>query len=191
MAQFHENWYPTKQLIELKSLIPLVRELEGDCIEIGCWEGRSAHTLANELYPDTLICNDTWKGNVVESKLQGSENISERIAKTRDVFAVFKNNMDVLTKGNYTVVREDCLEWLKTIERPVKFCHIDASHDYKSVFDTIQLLLPHVVKGGILCGDDFENACMSRHDLQGGVERAVREALPNFKQKGNLWYWIN
>ena len=191
MAEFHENWYSGEQLSILSNLLPRVKHLEGLSIEIGCWEGRSAQVIANKIYPDTLTCNDTWMGNLEESKVTGTINISETIAKERDVFAVFKKNMDVLTKGNYTVVRQDCLEWLKTLDTPVKFCHIDACHDYKSVYDTIQLLLPHVVKGGILCGDDYCNAGIHRTDLQGGVERAVTETLPTAKVMGNLWYWVN
>ena len=35
-------------------------------------------------------------------------------------------------------------------------------------------------------GYDFCNASIKRKDLYGGVECAVREALPNFKNKSNL-----
>ena len=48
-----------------------------------------------------------------------------------------------------------------------------------------------MVKGGIICGDDFLNANINSADLHGGVERAVRELLPNFKNIDNLWYFIN
>jgi hypothetical protein len=74
-------------------------------------------------------------------------------------------------------------------DHPVKFCHIDASHDYNSVHRTIAALLPKLVPGGILCGDDFESAHAGRHDLGGGVERAVRELLPGFEVSGNFWWW--
>lgn len=47
-----------------------------------------------------------------------------------------------------------------------------------------------MVKGGIVCGDDFLNANQDRHDLHGGVERAVRELCPTFQTFGNLWYVI-
>ena len=99
--------------------------------------------------------------------------------------------MDKLTKQNYTVIKQDCLEWLKEYDGQVKFCHIDASHDYESIHSTISLLLPKLVKGGILCGDDFCSANADRDDLHGGVERAVRELLPNVKNNHDLWYWKN
>ena len=95
------------------------------------------------------------------------------------------------TKQNYTVVKEDCLKWLKTLEGNIKFIHIDASHEYESVIETINLVLPKMVKGGIICGDDYQSANINRHDLHGEVERAVREALPNHKSIVNLWYYIH
>jgi hypothetical protein len=47
-----------------------------------------------------------------------------------------------------------------------------------------------MVKGGVICGDDLLTAHIGRHDLHGGVERAVRELLPNFKSIDNLWYFF-
>jgi hypothetical protein len=97
--------------------------------------------------------------------------------------------MNSLTKKNYTIVKEDCIEWLKTFEEPIKFIHVDASHEYESVREAIRFALPKLVKGGIICGDDFLSANVSRTDLHGGVERAVREMLPGFINIENLWYW--
>jgi hypothetical protein len=97
--------------------------------------------------------------------------------------------MDSCTQKNYRVVKKDCIEWLKTWDNPIKFIHIDASHEYESVFETIKLALPHMVKGGIICGDDYQSANASRTDLHGGVERAVRELLPEHKNIYNLWYF--
>ena len=187
---FNENWYPEEQIINLCSLANNIRNLEGNAIEIGCWEGKSTYNLANSIYPEVLICNDTWLGNVEESKCTGLKHPTEIILETRNVQEIFKNNMNRLTRGNYLIVKKDCIEWLKSFNEPIKFCHIDASHEYQSVYQTIKLLLPRVVKGGILCGDDFLNAGLSRTDLDGGVEKAVRELLPDFQNVGNLWYWF-
>ena len=188
---FNEDWYSSSQLNNLVRLVKNVKTLDGTVIEIGCWEGKSTVGLANECYPDNLICNDTWLGNVQESIVTGQEHITEKILKERDVYGIFINNMNTLTKQNYSVVKEDCIAWLKTFDKPIKFIHIDASHEYKSVRETIILALPNLVKGGIICGDDFLTANKTRIDLNGGVERAVREMLPKFKNIDNLWYFIN
>jgi hypothetical protein len=99
--------------------------------------------------------------------------------------------MNTLTKNNYKIVKEDCIKWLTNYNEPIKFIHIDASHEYESVYKTIQLVLPKMVKGGIICGDDFINANINCHDLHGGVERAVRDSFTNYKNIDNLWYFIN
>lgn len=187
---FNEDWYSGNQCVELIKLVRQVSHLNGEVIEIGCWEGKSTICIANNCYPSNVICNDTWLGNVEESKLTGIKHITEIILETRDVYSIFIKNMDFFTKKNYSVVKEDCLKWLQTFCQPVKFIHIDASHEYDSVLKTIQYILPNMISGGIICGDDFKSANMSRVDLNGGVERAVRESLPNFKNIDNLWYYI-
>jgi hypothetical protein len=52
-------------------------------------------------------------------------------------------------------------------------------------------LLPKLADNAILCGDDFLTSNMGCLDLYGGVERAVRELLPNYDSYGNLWFWTN
>ena len=188
---FNENWYSQDQCNNLIELVKSVNHLNGVVIEVGCWEGKSTVSIANSCYPNNLICNDTWLGNVAESNLTGIKHITEVILETRNVYEIFINNMNNNTKKNYSVVKEDCIEWLKTFNEPVKFIHIDASHEYDSVAETIKLILPNMVRGGIICGDDFLNAHIGRTDLNGGVEKAVRELLPGFQNKENLWFWIN
>ena len=188
---FIEDWYSSSQIENLIELVKKIKNLEGDIIEIGCWEGKSTISIANTCYPENLICNDTWLGNIQESIITGKEHITETILKSRDVYSIFLNNMNSLTKQNYQIVKIDCIEWLKKYDGNIKFIHIDASHEYESVFETIKLVLPKLVKGGIICGDDFLNSNINCSGLHGGVERAVRELLPNFKNIDNLWYFIN
>ena len=184
---FNENWYDKTQLKNLVQLYNKVRPLKGLVIEIGCWEGRSACKLANAAYPDVLHAVDTWEGNIAE----GEDHPSVQIARKRDVFSVFKENVAIGTKGNVEAHRQDCFEYLKNLSAPVKFCHIDAAHDYESVKRTIELLLPYMVSGGILCGDDYVSANAKRDDLQGGVERACQETLKGHYNMRNLWAWSN
>jgi predicted O-methyltransferase YrrM len=187
---FNENWYSHSQALNLQKLVREVKDKAGSIIEIGCWEGKSTSYIANECYPENVICNDTWMGNLQESIITGQIHSSEIIAKERNVYEQFLSNMNTLTKGNYSVVRKDCIEWLKNYDGNIKFIHIDACHEYESVYETIKLVLPKMVKGGIICGDDFMNSNINRNDLHGGVERAVRELCPSFKNIGNLWWDI-
>jgi predicted O-methyltransferase YrrM len=189
MATFNENWYSDSQVKNMCDLFESVRDMSGQVVEIGCWEGKSTSFLANTVYPEILVCNDTWMGNTEESKLTGVTHISELIAKERDVLSVFKKNMNALTKGNYKIIQKDCIEWLQETKEPIKFAHIDASHEYESVAKTLELIFPLVVPGGILCGDDFLNSHIDRIDLHGGVQRAVFQFLPEVENKENLWFW--
>jgi predicted O-methyltransferase YrrM len=188
---FNENWYPEYQLTKLVNLCQSVKNIEGDILEIGCWEGRSTIGLTNSCYPETLICIDNWLGNIQESICTGITHPTELILTIRDVHSTFINNMNTCTQKNYTIVEQNCLEWLQTYNGNIKFIHIDASNDYESVLATINLVLPKLVKGGIICGDDYINAGINRDDLHGGVGRAVSETLPNHKSDDNLWYYIN
>jgi predicted O-methyltransferase YrrM len=187
---FNEDWYSLEQCNNLIELVYKVKSLHGAVIEIGCWEGKSTICIANACYPDILICNDTWLGNVAESKTTGIKHITEVILENRNVYNIFINNMENSTLKNYKIAKQDCIDWLKSFNEKIKFIHIDASHEYESVAETIKLALPKMVRGGIICGDDFIGSHIGRNDLNGGVERAVRELLPGFVAKGNLWFWI-
>ncbi|MBL8796659.1 MAG: class I SAM-dependent methyltransferase, partial [Planctomycetia bacterium] len=173
---FHENWYAREQLMVLARAYEPVRPLVGAVLEIGCWEGRSTIVLAHACAPEPLLAVDTWQGNVDEDP----RHVSVLAARQRDVFGTFLENVRQLAPGNVRPVRQDCHQFLAAFAAPVKFCHVDASHDYVSVHRTLAALLPLVVPGGVLCGDDLLSAHAGRKDLQGGVERAVRELLPGF-----------
>jgi hypothetical protein len=154
-------------------------------IEIGCWEGKSTVSLANAVYPQNVIAVDTWQGNFDENP----NHPTVQWAKERDIFAEFMKNIQEMTKGNVIPHKMDCFAFLGSLQDKVKFCHIDASHDYVSVKQTIRMLMPKLVPGGVLCGDDFRTAHAGRTDLQGGVEKAVREMCPYHMIVENFWYW--
>jgi hypothetical protein len=183
-AGFNEDWYSETQLRLLGKVCRKIRGLHGAVVEIGCWEGRSTATLANCCFPDTVLAVDTWAGNICE----GPQHPSVIAAAERNVFATFTSNIRAFTKGNVEPFIMDSNQFLSRLKAPVKFCHIDASHDYESVAKEIQAVLQLLVPGGILCGDDFMTAHKGRADLKGGVERAVRELLPSFHSSGNFWW---
>jgi predicted O-methyltransferase YrrM len=188
---FNEYWYSDEQCKSLVSLVNSINHLSGSVLEIGCWEGKSTISIANACFPNELFCIDTWLGNTSESKVSHSQHITEIILSGRDVYSDFIKNMNNNTKKNYSIVKEDCFTWLQTFNDPIKFIHIDANADYNSVSDAIKLILPNMVTGGIICGNNFIYSNIERKDLNGGVEKAVRELLPGFHNSGNLWYWIS
>lgn len=183
--EFDQEWYSDEQIKQLVPLVIKAKRLDGSVIEIGSWEGKSTIAIANAAYPENVIAIDTWKGNLSEE-----DHPTVAIAQGKDVFKSFKKNIEKNTKGNVEPIQTDCHVWEENYDKPIKFVHIDAAHDYDSVKKTIENLKDKVVKGGIMCGDDIKSAHMGREDLKGGVERAVKELLPEYKQIENFWYWI-
>lgn len=143
---FTEDWYSDRSCAALAELVRKVRGLFGRIVEIGCWEGKSTVTIANEAWPATVLAVDTWAGS--------SGEVSAELAKERDVLAQFRKNVATLTQGNVTEVRADWRDYLAADRTPVRFCHIDATHTYDEVADNIRAVWPVILPGGILCGDD-------------------------------------
>lgn len=184
-AAFAEKWISDAQICWLVDTCRRVDNVMGRVVEFGSWEGRSAVALARMFEPAMLYCVDTWEGNKTEG--EGHETVVK--AKQRAVYPQFLKNMGALTAKNFTAYKADCLEFVRHNRDAIRFAHIDAAHDYPSVRDLILALQPSVPVGGVLCGDDFVSASASRADLQGGVERAVRETCPGFEQIENFWIW--
>jgi hypothetical protein len=45
---FNEDWYSSKQIADLMLLVEKTKDLSGNLIEIGCWEGKSTINIANK-----------------------------------------------------------------------------------------------------------------------------------------------
>jgi predicted O-methyltransferase YrrM len=171
---FTEAWYHPLGLLALERAFRLSRGVTGAVIEVGCWEGRSTCTLANVAYPQMIHAVDTWEGSPGE--------ISEGLAKERNVFATFVENIQQLTFGN---VQAHVMSWQDYFERfpnPVRFIHIDAEHTYEQVRDNIETVLPLLVPGGVICGDDAHHP---------PVISAARDVLGDITIDMSLWWWQN
>lgn len=185
---YNDQWTSDEQCTLISTIVRSLQNVKGDIVELGAWEGKMSVQLANSAYPETLHCVDWWKGNITE-EVEGQVHITRSILETRNVQEIFISNVASCTRQNVTLYIEDCNEWLKYCTLPIKFCYVDASHDYPSVKETLTLLLSRMVPGGIICGSDFLSAGENRLDLQGGVQRAVKEVLPTYKNVDNTWLY--
>jgi len=168
-----------EHLYKLQQLAMGQRGIEGLYLELGSFEGRSSMAICEAIFPSALICVDTWEGGL------------DGFGHDKTSYIRFIHNMseaDCL----YTDIRMDMFEYLKEAKKEYTFIYLDASHDYPSVKKGIEMCLPLLVPGGLLCGDDFINAGLHREDLQGGVERAVREFIQADKLniKDNMWWTV-
>lgn len=169
---FHEEWFGPASQAALADLYEQVRDLHGDVVEVGCWEGRSTIALANACHPDTVHAVDTWDGSPGE--------ISWDLAHERDVAYRFAQNIEDHTAGNVQAHRMGWRDYFGEIDRPVKFLHVDAEHTYIEVKENLEVVMPLAVPGAILCGDDAHHP---------PVRAAVLELFPEAKLIATLW-WV-
>lgn len=165
---FTEDWFGVHSCEALAGLYKRVSDLEGDIVEIGCWEGRSTIALASACKPATVHAVDTWEGSPGE--------VSASLAASRDVYATFCENTAGL---NITPHRMGWRDYLPT-SGPIRFVHIDAEHTYEEVRDNIDAVRPLMVSGGVICGDDNHHP---------PVQQAVLEAFGDAFLQATLW-WV-
>ena len=170
-ATFTEAWFSDHSQHALAELARSVN-VEGDFVEVGCWEGRSTIALANSIAPTALHAVDTWQGSPGE--------ISADLAAQRDVYSTFTRNIGAATAGNVEVHRMGWRDYFAANRRPLAFLHIDATHSYQEVRDNIETALELLVPGGLLCGDDNHHP---------PVRDAVWDTLGNAWLAASLWYW--
>lgn len=170
---FTEEWFGPESQKALAALYGLVRDLDGDVVEVGCWEGRSTIALANAAHPAVVHAVDTWEGSPGE--------ISWDLAHERDVAYRFAQNIEDHTAGNVQAHRMGWRDYFTANRTPVKFIHIDAEHTYREVRDNIEAVLPLLVPGGVVCGDDNHHP---------PVQQAVIDTLgPDTRVTASLWWW--
>jgi predicted O-methyltransferase YrrM len=175
LPTFHEDWY-APELCDALGRLARAAPADGALVEIGCWEGRSTVALAQAVAPRVLHCVDHWQGSDGEACAE--------TAQERDVYETWQTNIRRMTIGNVQFDRQDWRDWIADWERPIAFLHLDAAHDYDSVYDCLVAIKPFLVPGALLCGDDA---------YADGVYRATRAALGESVGEINarMWVWRN
>ncbi len=136
----------------LTKVIQMVRKEKMTVVEVGSWKGFSTSVLAKMVadYHGSVYAVDHWMGN------EGTWN--EEIAKTQDVYSIFKRNIIVL--GLWDTVHPLVMDSLTACEiiadGILDLVFIDADHRYENFKKDISCWLPKLREGGILCGHDCE-----------------------------------
>lgn len=149
--KFDERWIGPAQLALTAALARSTRNLQGEAIEVGTWQGLSAIPLARAVYPRPLHVVDHWEGDAPEAGDLGIQ----RWRVERDNYGVFLHNLDAARITNVVVHKMGWQEFAETWDRPMRFVHIDASHTADEVDGNLKAFLPLAVPGGIFCGDDY------------------------------------
>ena len=169
---------------------------------IGSWTGNgSTRTIIEELHNGRgiLYCIDHWLGNANVER-------HRNMVSNYDMFATFRRNIS-LYGGNIVVKSlvmssNDAADLIKDHTFDIVF--IDGNHSYDDTILDIDLWMPKIAVGGILCGHDcearpqfFDMACLrenkNRDTIEGnktipqihpGVILAVHE---RFGESAHLW----
>jgi beta-1,4-mannosyl-glycoprotein beta-1,4-N-acetylglucosaminyltransferase len=183
------NLNPDHQIRFLHTLYRPLMEKQGLILFLGAWEGKAVFPFSLLVIPEKLTVVDDWKGYLGESKSTNHKHNTVLLAEREDVYALFNKNARVLSQGNVEVLNGDPLTVLEKLDKPVKFAYLDKDNDATSVTAYIQAISRLLVPGGIIAGNNIIHAHIRRRDLQGGVEKAVRDNLPGYNRQANVWYW--
>jgi SAM-dependent methyltransferase len=146
-------------------------------IEVGSWKGASAVHMAALAPEADILCIDTWLGSV---EAYYPLTLTQRIHKSlrlRDgwpqLYYTFASNI-VRHVGRERVCplalpSSVAAELLRVKAFVADVVYIDGSHKYRDVKRDLEDYFPLVRPGGILFGDDYDNA---------EVRRAVEEVFP-------------
>ncbi len=138
-------------------------------VEIGSYLGRSTRALLDHTQGFVYAVDD-WKGprDVYINKEQ-----------RKGIYQSFLDN--VSDKNDHLVVIQLDHRLIGNFPQP-DMVFIDGSHEYLDVKNDIEIWLPRIEKGGLLCGHDF--------GVFEGVDRAVVELLGEVEVAENtsIWY---
>lgn len=124
------------------------------CVELGTWQGASAVPIAMSIkrWGGTLTCIDTWSGELDENggSKEGKPPVMLFTCARRIVEAGIAEHVRFIPGMTSAAAKV----WSGLID----FLYVDADHSYKGVSDDLDAWYPHVRKGGLIVGDDYDNA---------------------------------
>ena len=172
-----EEAFLGNDIIALRGLVNLVAKEQMTIVEVGSWKGMSTSVLAKAAseHNGKVFAIDHWEGD--ETTWCGE------IAKQYDVYSIFRKNMELL--GLWKVVHP-MITNSKTASQVfangvADLVFLDANHRYEYITEDIELWLPKLKTGGILCGHDCEGY-YSKYPKK--MQRTIDENLTEDYVKG-------
>jgi len=152
-------------------------ELKGIGAEIGVQNGSYSEIILDKWKGTTLFSIDAWL-QFEETEYRDVANVSDEI----HLINYAATCMKLRRFGDRSIIwRMTSEEAAKIIpKKTLDFCYIDANHSYDGVVKDLELWIPKIKVGGIICGHDFiEDGEHSYEDgtIIGlfGVQKAVLE----------------
>jgi predicted O-methyltransferase YrrM len=159
---------------DAEALLQVVQVALTECMvvgEIGSWKGMSTSVLAKAV--------KNWKGKVYAiDHWKGSENVPEhKQASINDMFSLFRNNMKTL--GVMDIIHPLVMDSVEASDifkdNSLDLLFIDADHRYFYVKRDIEIWLPKVKSGGIICGHDCEEKYTKFGEFKNEIDKHCEE----------------
>lgn len=135
------------------------------CVELGTWQGASAIPVARSIqrWGGTLTCVDTWSGELDEH----GGSLPDKTPVM--LLSCARRMVDAGVGANVRLIPATTAAAAKVWSQPIDFLYIDADHSYEGVTADLEAWAPHVRRGGLIVGDDYDSA------IYPGVKRAWDE----------------
>ena len=146
--------------------------------EIGCWRGRSARAIADNL-PDggVLFAVDTWADHAHGIPDYWTATDPADLWSHPDwLYRLFLTNLDEHLGRKVFALRTDSVSGARDLVGIKTFdtIFIDAGHTYEEVKADILAWMPLLKEGGVMAGHDYDPGLP-------GVVQAVQELVPNHR----------
>lgn len=165
--------YLLPELRFLAQLTVLVKDLEGDYLEVGSLAGRSSVIIGTAAKESgvRLSCVDVWDSGKWDAIAEELGTRAKRYPKRpQKISEIFRTNMERLgLSETITPIMDKSENVLAGWSKPLKFIHIDGCHEYEFVKRDIEWR-NHLVKDGIICFHDYQKKWP-------GVIKAIDEAF--------------
>lgn len=156
--------------------------------EIGIFLGAFAGVMLRHLPNiETYYCVDPWSPQEDFYKLLHEGAAHFKIPED-EAYKRFLETTDPF-KDKRVILRMTSVEALDHVEdESLDWVFIDANHSYEYVKPDIIGWSEKVKPGGLIAGHDFHDRGRAVRETSYGVEKAVRELIPNFEVKVNTWW---
>lgn len=112
-------------------------------IEIGCFDGYASVHIVEAL------SRQPWPTRFI-----GCEIDVARAERTAVALGVYSPRVDI------SIVQDDSHTWIPTLpNESIDFAWVDGNHELEHVEHELELLIPKMSRGGIICGHDVSGVC--------------------------------
>lgn len=176
-----ESDTPQRDCKALESVVQRILREGVKVLEIGSWKGMTTAVLARtvENFGGYVFAVDNWEGS-------STPHHRNQVSKI-DVFSAFRQNMEILGLSHlvHPLFMDSLVASTIFADGSLDLVFIDADHRYEHAKQDIEIWLPKIRVGGIICGHD----CQEYYTKLGSYKKIVdsslsEEAIPGICHPG-------